>query len=257
MSNRGMDNKKRRYEDTEYECPYTYPGTDQIPILPQQPIQQPLCVSYPDVYEKAIFIAGDREIHFNAHIDNETISRMKKLISIVVNENKEYLIKRSIKSKSESQEQKGEKIKDPDVVITYIVNSPGGSVIDILDFVDYIQLLRRTYVNIKFTSIITGMCASAATIMCVVADTKQMTRFAFAMIHELSTGLNRTNFTKAVNHTTFIKSMHLALITIYNESRGISMDNQTEVAKIEDMMLRETWMTAPEYLSHGFIDEIL
>ena len=51
--------------------------------------------------------------------------------------------------------------------------------------------------------------------------------------------------------------MHHALITIYNEYRGISMDNQVEIAKIEDMMLRETWMTASEYIGHGFVDEIL
>ncbi len=247
-----MDNKKRRYYETEYQYPpkYQFPETDTHVI--SQPY--PLSVSYPDIYERAIFMAGDREIHFNAHIDGETISRIKKYISIIVNENKEYLIRRY---DSNEDSEKSDKKKDPDVVITYIVNSPGGSVIDILDFVDYIELLRKTYSNIKFTSIITGLCASAATIMCVIADNKQMTRFAFAMIHELSTGLNRTNFTKAVNHTSFIKSMHHALITIYNEYRGISMDNQVEIAKIEDMMLRETWMTASEYISHGFVDKIL
>lgn len=254
-----FDNKKRRYEDTEFECSHAYPGYED-PMINEKvhkkiiPYPYPLSFSYPDKYEKEIFIAGDKEIHFNAHINSETISRIKKLIATVVNENKEYLIKRS---KSDTDTTGVKKIKDPDVVITYIVNSPGGSVIDILDFVDYIQLLRKTYVNIKFTSIITGLCASAATIMCVIADKKQMTRFAFAMIHELSTGLNRTNFTKAVNHTTFIKSMHQALITIYNEFRGIDMNNQAEIAKIEDMMLRETWMTTNEYMSHGFVDEIL
>ena len=248
-----MDNKKRRYEciDTTYQYPHIYTGQISTHQVSEPEPQLPILFSYPDEYEKAIFIAGDREIHFNAQIDNVTISRMKKLISIIVNDNKEFLIK------SKDNHQEDHSIKDPDVIITYIVNSPGGSVIDILDFVDYIQLLRRTYINIKFTSIITGMCASAATIMCIVADKKQMTRFAFAMIHELSTGLNRTNFTKAVNHTTFIKSMHHALITIYNEARGINMDNQIEIAKLEDMMLRETWMTATEYMNHSFIDEIL
>jgi ATP-dependent protease ClpP protease subunit len=217
---------------------------------------------YHDEYDKAIFIAGEKEIHFNAQIDGETISRIKKLISLIVDDNKECLIKRPNESEShvslpDDKKTSGKKVKDPDVVITYIVNSPGGSVIDILDFVDYIQLLRKTYLNIKFTSIITGMCASAATIMCVIADKKQMTRFAFAMIHELSTGLNRSNYTKVINHGSFIKSMHNHLLTIYNEFRGIGMDNQAEIAKIEDMMLRETWMTADEYLRHGFVEEIL
>lgn len=248
MSVKVMDIKKRRYQETMGD----ESNKNEYKIDPYY-----LSLEYPDRYEKAIFIAGNKEIHFNAQIDNETISRMKKLISIVVNENKEYLIKNTSDKSSGSDTNTNKKVKDPDVVITYIVNSPGGSVIDILDFVDYIQLLRKTYSNIKFTSIVTGLCASAATIMCVIADKKQMTRFAFAMVHELSTGLNRTNFTKAIGHATFIKSMHNALITIYNEFRGISMDNKTEIAKLEDMMLRETWMTASEYMSHGFVEEIL
>jgi len=234
-----MADKKRRHEDTVSH--------------------------YHDEYDKAIFIAGEKEIHFNAQIDGGTISRIKKLISLIVDDNKESLIKRLDPSEShvshvshqDDKRTSGKKVKDPDVVITYIVNSPGGSVIDILDFVDYIQLLRKTYLNLKFTSIITGMCASAATIMCVIADKKQMTRFAFAMIHELSTGLNRSNYTKVINHGSFIKSMHNHLLTIYNEFRGIGMDDQAEIAKIEDMMLRETWMTADEYRGHGFVEEIL
>ena len=38
----------------------------------------------PDKYEKCIFATGEKEIHFNAHVDGETITRLKKLISVIV-----------------------------------------------------------------------------------------------------------------------------------------------------------------------------
>lgn len=209
-------------------------------------------ISYPDKYEKSIFIAGNKEIHFNAHVDGETITRIKKLISIIVDDNIDQLVKYDSDGNIPI-----EKKSDPDFVITYIVNSPGGSVHDILDFVDYIGILRTTYSNIKFTSIITGMVASAGTIMCVIADKKQMTRFAFAMIHELSSGVNRTNYTRIISHADHMKDIHSALTTIYQENRKINVDDVVEMNKLEDQLIRETWMTATQYKNLNFIDEII
>ena len=203
-------------------------------------------------YDKSIFIAGNNEIHFNAHVDGDTITRIKKLISIIISDNKDKLVKFE-----EDGTVPDERSKDPDVVITYIVNSPGGSVHDILDFVDYISFLRCTFANIKFTSVITGMVASAGTIMCVIADKKKMTRFAFAMIHELSAGIGRTNYTRIISHAELIKDIHLFLATIYQENRGIDVSDTEEMKKLEDLLLRETWMTATKYKSLGFIDEII
>lgn len=69
---------------------------------------------YFDKYDKSIFIAGQKEIHFNAHIDSDTITRIKKLISEIVDEHKHLLVKydNSMPSK-----------EGDDFNITYIVNS--------------------------------------------------------------------------------------------------------------------------------------
>ena len=206
----------------------------------------------PDKYEKYIFATGENEIHFNAHVDGETITRLKKLVSIVVDNNKTKLVKYDADGTVP-----GNRSKDPDFVITYIVNSPGGSVHDVLDFVDYINFLRCTYSNIRFTSIITGMVASAGTTMCVIADKKLMTRFAFAMIHELSAGLGRTNFTRIMTHAEFIKNVHDALVIIYQESRGIDVENQEKKLELESLLKDETWMTAEQYKAQGFVDDII
>jgi len=207
---------------------------------------------YPDRYEKSIFVAGDNEIHFNTEVSGETITRLKKLISTIVDNSKEKLVKYD----KEQKVPKGmEKYKD--VMITYIVNSPGGSVHDILDFVDYISLLRDTYYNLKFTSIITGRVASAGTTMCIIADKRKMTRFASAMIHELSSGCGYTNFTKIVTYTEHCQDLHKKLVNIYQECRGIDVNNEVETKKLEELLLKETWMNADQYMENGFVDEII
>lgn len=211
-----------------------------------------LSLRYLDKYENSIFIAGDREIHFNAHVDGETMSRIKKLISQIVDDNKDKLVKFEKDGSVPSN-----RAKDPPVEITYIVNSPGGSVHDVLDFVDYVNLLRCTFSNIKFTSIVSGLVASAGTTMCVIADKKKMTRFAFSMVHELSSGYARSNSTKILKYAEFIQNVHDVLVTIYQEGRGIDINDVEKKREIEKMMLDETWMSAEEYKKHGFIDEII
>lgn len=207
---------------------------------------------YPEKYDNTIFIAGTREIHFNAHVDGDTICRIKKLISIIVDENKDKLVKFEKNGTIPKN-----RADDPPVTITILVNSPGGSVHDVLDFVDYINFLRCTFVNIKFTSIITGLVASAGTIMCVIADKKQMTRFAFAMIHELSTGMPRSNYTRILTYADSLKNVHNALITIYQECRGIDINDTQKTKELEELLIRETWMTPEQYKELGFIDEII
>jgi ATP-dependent protease ClpP protease subunit len=203
-------------------------------------------------YEESIFIAGDKEVHFNARIDDVSITRMKKLISIIVDDNKDQLVKYDADKKVPNGRE-----KDLDMVITYIVNSPGGSVHDVLDFVDYINHLRDTYYNIKFTSIITGMVASAGTVMCVIADKRHMTRFAFAMIHELSTGLARSNYTHIMTHAEFIKNLHDVLVIIYQEYRGIDPCDVDKKKELENLLKDQVWMTPKKYKELGFIDEII
>jgi ATP-dependent protease ClpP protease subunit len=206
----------------------------------------------PSKYDESIFAAGDREIHFNAEIDGDTITRFKKLISNVVSDSKDQLVKFN----DDGNVPQGRE-NDPDVMITYIVNSPGGSVHDVLDFVDYINFLRKTYCNIKFTSIITGMVASAGTVMCVIADHRHMTRYAYAMIHELSTGLSRTNYTKIQTHADFIKDVHNDLVSIYQNYRGIDPSDIVSKTDLETLLRNESWMDAYKYKSHGFVEEVI
>lgn len=140
---------------------------------------------------------------------------------------------------------------DEEYVLNYIVDTPGGSVNSVLKFVDFVKMTKKKYPNITFVSIITGLVASAGTIMCVIADKRCMTKYAHAMIHELSSG-NAGRYTQLVSHNEFLKELHQCLSEIYMSSK-ISISSK----KLEELLKNDTWYNSKEYLDVGFIDEII
>ena len=182
--------------------------------------------------DERIYSVGT-QVHFTAEINQDTIETLIKEITKVVNENLPKF---------------GSK-KEEKITIQYIVDSPGGSVTSVLKFVDFLRLVKERHPHIEFHSIITGLSASAGTIMCAVADKRFMTKHAFAMIHELSSG-NMGSYTKLMSYTDFINKMHNALVDIY-------LDKCTQGKEaLENLLQKESWFTASQYLELGFIDEI-
>lgn len=218
----------------------------------QDNMKMPRMASYGyDPYEKSIYIAGKKEVHFNAGVNGESICRIKKLISEIISDHSHLLIRREKNDNNDNNNDNEE------FVVTYIVNSGGGSVHDVLDFVDFINYQKSIFSNLKFTSIATGLVASAGTTMCIVADYRKMTKSAFAMIHELSTGMSRSNYTKIRTYSDFLDKLHKKLVDIYLESRGYDLNDDVERTRLEKELLEETWMTADEYKEAGFVSEII
>jgi ATP-dependent Clp protease, protease subunit len=181
-----------------------------------------------DIYH--IYKVGE-EVHFTEDINDETIEVVIRLMSDI------------IKKKA------GDNI-DVDFTITYIVDSPGGSVTSILKFVDFLRLTKQKYSNIKFVSIATGCIASAATIMCIVADERYITQNALAMLHELSSSMSSQRMTFVKSHYKCCEMMMKILRNIY-----INRSHQTS-DKIDKILQEETWFTAQDYFDHGFVDGI-
>jgi ATP-dependent protease ClpP protease subunit len=179
-----------------------------------------------------IYTIGN-EIHFTAGIDKDTIQQLIRHITQIIHDHKK---KYSI----------GEPKK---LEIIYIVDSPGGGVTSILKFVDFINLTKKQHKFLTYTSIITGMAASAGTIMAIVADKRCMTKNAHAMIHELSSG-NSGKYTELLSYTGFLKKLNRKLTNIYRNKTGMEKD------KIDELLRAETWFTAKQYLENGFIDQI-
>lgn len=171
------------------------------------------------------------EIHYSADVDKISIEVLIKEMS--------KLIDKFYKNRDTSEK----------FTLTYIVDTPGGSVNSVLKFVDFIRLAKIKYSGITFVSIMSGLVASAGTIMCVVADKRLMTSYAHAMIHELSSG-NMGRYTQIVAYTEFLKELHNCLVNIY-----LSKINKSR-EELEELLKNDTWLNAEEYLKLGFIDEI-
>jgi ATP-dependent protease ClpP protease subunit len=220
------NSKKRKYDDMT--CDYDS-FTDIWWGFPESN-KKPKTTSM-SVDENQVYTIGN-EIHFTCSITKETVQELIRQMTQLIHDHKK-------KSSAE-----------PDKLnIVYIVDSPGGAVTSVLKFVDFVDIVKKKYAFVEFTSIITGMVASAGTIMSLAADKRFMTKNAHAMIHELSSG-NNGKYTELLSYAKYLKKLHNKLIAIYCEKSGKTAE------EVEELMRKETWFTAKQYLNHGFVHEI-
>ncbi len=205
-------NKKRKYEDDGEE----YNNDKKTKML----------------LNDSLTYAFGTEIHYNENVTKASIEGVIKLMTkIIYDHEKKY---------------KGEKKK---LTITYIVDSPGGSVHAILKFVDFINLVRSKHPHITFVSIATGMVASAGTIMCVIADKRMATPYSQMMIHELASGTSG-KYTQLMTYSKHLTTLHNILLDIYMKVAKVDRD------VLEKLLGEETWCDAQDYLKLGLIDSI-
>lgn len=215
-------------------------------------------------YNDRIYIVADKEIHFTIKVDDNSIERLKRLISRILTKHKRELVLRDDSTDgSDSGDDSDDSDSDRDGVeekkftIRYVVHSPGGSVASVFSLIDYMRNAKKKYSNLMFESVLTGFTASAGTIMCVVADRKKMTENAFAMIHELSGGSGHVNYTKIESHYEFSKKLHKKIVHTYLKYTGKDPSNEKHIEKIEKILPKDKWFSAEEYKAMGFVDEIV
>lgn len=177
-----------------------------------------------------IYTIGN-EVHFSTGITQETIQKLIKEVQKLVNTH----IKKSATDK---------------LTISLTIDSPGGSVLSVLKFVDFINIIKKKYKNIELVTVISGLAASAGTIMALTGHKRMMTANAYAMIHELSSG-NNGKFTFLTSHMEFINKLHDKLVKLYMDSTDKTKE------EIEGLMKNETWFSAEEYKTMGFVSEIV
>ena len=127
--------------------------------------------------------------------------------------------------------------------ITIHVNSQGGSVIEGIAIGGMIERHPA-----KVTALIEGGALSIASYIVMKADRVVMSNDAWLMIHNPMTAMQGDSgeFKKAAN---MMDRMASQLVDAYEQRTGISRE------KIHEMMNEETWMTADEAVSLGFVDE--
>jgi len=187
-------------------------------------------VNYIEAEDIHIYSVGN-EIHFSSSITTESIQKViKEMQKLIHNHFK--------------------KSPNTEMTLSYTVDSPGGSVLSIFKFVDFIAAAKRKYPKLKFVSVITGLAASAGTIMALVADERMMTANAYAMIHELASG-NSGKYTFLSSHMTFLVQLHDRLAKFYVDVTGKTKD------EIEVLMKNETWFSAEQYKELGLVSKIV
>jgi ATP-dependent protease ClpP protease subunit len=140
--------------------------------------------------------------------------------------------------------------------IELTINSGGGSVFDALAIYDF---LKNS--SLKVSVKIEGLAASAATIIALAGDKKPvMTENSFFMIHNAwmpvvsMSGMNsdeiREYTEELEKQAQLMDKINLRLAKIYSNATGV------ELSEIQSMMAEETWLTAEEAETYGFISEV-
>lgn len=129
--------------------------------------------------------------------------------------------------------------------ITVHINSTGGDVFQ----GQAIYTALKNYSG-KVTVKIEGLAASMATIIALAADKVEMTSNSLFMIHSPMSNVfgNKAQMRKQINA---LEKVETTMLSVYKAKTNISEN------EIEQMMARETWLSAHEALELGFVDEVL
>ena len=190
-----------------------------------------------EVYCPMIYSKGS-EIHFTAEVCDETINKLIREFQKV------------IRASSGDAPVPVYLDKEEDApVVTLFICSYGGNLDATFRWMDYISLLKQTGKIKALITVLTGFSASAATVMAQMGDVRMMTSNAFAMIHELLSSYSGS-FSKLKSEIQFCEKLEKKIIDLFVQRT--KLDEET----IVNFLLRDTWFSAEEYLTNGFIDDI-
>jgi ATP-dependent protease ClpP protease subunit len=128
------------------------------------------------------------------------------------------------------------------------INSGGGEVFTGEDIYNELKSLKKPK-----TVIITGLCASIATLIAGAGDRRKMYEVGHYMIHNPSVGIegDANDLRKGADTLDHIKKVLISVYEKFTRKAGILRDQLWKL--LDD----ETWYTPEEALKMGFIDEII
>lgn len=119
------------------------------------------------------------------------------------------------------------------------INSPGGSLIDAFAIYDMVKLQ-----GYKMTAYISGIAASAATVVSMAAEKTFMGEHSYYFIHD-------PYYSSGEGPDADLSKMKADIIHIYAAKTGLPAD------QLSEMMSEETLLSAQEALEMGFVDGIV
>lgn len=137
---------------------------------------------------------------------------------------------------------------DPECKIIFVIDSPGGGIIEGFHLFDTIQWLRSEGHHI--TTIAQGMAASMGGVLLQAGDERVMGPLATMLIHEASF-MAYGSFGAVEDTVEFVKKLQDKIIDIFAARSSLSK------VQIRNRWRRKNWwLTAEEALDLGFIDRI-
>ncbi|SOC79824.1 ATP-dependent Clp endopeptidase, proteolytic subunit ClpP [Salinimicrobium sediminis] len=128
--------------------------------------------------------------------------------------------------------------------LTVHIHSPGGVVSEGFAIHDFLRSQGK-----PVTTIIEGECASIATVIALAGDTRKMTSNADFMIH-MPWGMAAGESEEIQKYADELKRNEDKIADFYVSKTNLNKET------VLDMMKKETFMSAEEALTHGFITEI-
>ena len=199
-----------------------------------------------------IFCSSDREIYFNGYINSESIAKLirqlkecekKELDSININKR----FKELTNFFSEEDKKKLLIMKElENEPIKLFINSFGGEFFQALFAVDQIKTLK-----VPVHTVVSGIAASAATILSLAGKKRFITKNSHMLIHDLRSGYRLGKKSELLDESENITKLSDLLLNYYAENTKITRD---ELSKILD---RDRYWNATECLDKGLVDEII
>ena len=125
------------------------------------------------------------------------------------------------------------------------VNSHGGDLFSGLAAMDEIRKSK-----VPVISIVDGCAASAATLMTIAADKRQINKHAYMLIHQLSSGM-WGKYKEMKDEMENVDNMMKTIREIYLEYTKIPKK------KLNEILDRDLWFDAETCLKYGLVDEII
>jgi ATP-dependent Clp endopeptidase proteolytic subunit ClpP len=132
-----------------------------------------------------------------------------------------------------------------DMRLTLHINSPGGCMASGYSLIDFMQ--RNP---IPINTVGTGTVASMGLIILIAGKRRYITPNTNILAHQLRAGIGgkRQDMLDYIKH---IENIHKQTVNFISKHTKLSISN------VDDMLKRESWLTAEEAIKFGFADEIL
>ena len=130
------------------------------------------------------------------------------------------------------------------------INSYGGSVFAALSTID-------TIINseVPIISIVEGCAASAATLISVVCQEREIMPYSFMLIHQISSGF-WGKFEEIKDELLNLKKLTKTIKKIYKRYSNLRNKTSDDTLSLNDILKRDIWWDSSDCLEFGLVDRI-